>query len=130
MKTKEQITDFLKNSWSYIKRGKTEMWFLLSLYNTFLLYTMRYDISVSIFIIVLFGFILSSYFTGYYLIKKVDIVNPKINPFTQDNVQSAFFLNEGLIYLAEGNNDKAKELFIKSRELRRKWINNETIDVT
>jgi hypothetical protein len=98
--------DFIRKNWSYIKRGKTELWFLLSVYNTILLYSSRYRI-----------------------LNKVDIINPKILPFTQDNIQSAYFLNEGLICLSIGDHEGAEKFFIRSRLLRLKWINNESFDV-
>jgi hypothetical protein len=124
----EEIS-FSKNSWSYIKRGKSEMWFLLSIYNTILLYSTRYNISISMIIIAVLSFVILSYVVGYYLIKRVDIVNPKIIPFTQDNIQSAYFLNEGLICLSGGDNESARKFFIRSRSLRKRWINDESFNV-
>jgi uncharacterized protein HemY len=121
--------DFIRKNWSYIKRGKTELWFLLSVYNTILLYSSRYRISLSLIIMFITLIMVVFYIAGYYLINKVDIINPKILPFTQDNIQSAYFLNEGLICLSIGDHEGAEKFFIRSRLLRLKWINNESFDV-
>jgi len=114
-------TGTIRKLWTYFKKGKAEIWFLLSLYNTIQLWSIRgQKPELGISIILLLSIV--SIGVGYYIIKNVETTNPFVNPYTQDSLISTISLQNGLIELAKGNNEKAIEYFLEAKRLRDKWI--------
>lgn len=114
-------TGLFRKLWIYFKKGKTEIWFLIGIWNTIQLWGLRGQDQR--FIVILFGvFSIGSLFVGYILIKKVETTQTYVSPATQDAIKSSVNINEGFIQLCLGNNDIAIRYFKEARRLREKWL--------
>jgi len=114
-------TGLFRKSWIFFKKGKSEIWFLISLYNTIQLWTLR-GLNIYNGVLFLIALAISAFFLGIVLTKKVDTTNPYVNPYTQDNIKASILFYQAMREWFKGNTDKAFELIDKSLEIRYKWL--------
>jgi len=114
--------------WNYFKKGKSELNFLLNVYQTIILIwgvdaITKNNTSGLLLITVGFGlfiFILSLVI-GKYSLTKVDTALIFINPFNQDIVLFRGMLAKGFEYMAQGNMPTAALWFRKAQEITDRW---------
>jgi hypothetical protein len=121
-------TGTLRKTWVYFKKGKNESAFLLSIYNTVLIWWNlgnwdAYFKNMKLFIILFFPtFIIISILVGKYVTRNVDTTNPYINPFTQDNISAGILSSEALMDFFDGNIGLAKTKIKQSITIRERWM--------
>lgn len=128
----DKETGFFRRQWNYFKRGKSELNFLLNIYQTLvLLWGVGFIAGgwgnlitfTMIFGIVLFALSLG---IGKYSLEKLDPTLPFINPFTQDIVLYKKLMAEGLQALADDNKLFAMNCFRKADKILERWIKDDS----
>lgn len=125
---KREHTGPIREMWNYFKRGKSELNFLLNVYQTIILIwgvdaMTKSDNTGLIIVTIGFGvfiFILSL-IIGKYSLTTVDPALIFINPFNQDIVVFRGLLAEGLELMANGDTNGAREKFRKGAEITDRW---------
>ena len=124
-------TGLFRKAWIFFKKGKSEIWFVISLYNTIQLWTIQgINPYRGCCVLVLLG--VSAFFLGIFLTKKVETTNPYVNPYTQDNIKASILFYEAFkIYIenelefdldeAESNLNIALEKVNEALKIRYKW---------
>lgn len=79
-------TDFIRKLWDYFKNGKSEISFLISLYQLYLIYLIRDNNSLDHVVLIGIGFFIVSIVIGFFSVKKVKPTTVYTNPFSQDNI--------------------------------------------
>jgi hypothetical protein len=118
---KKKQTGLFRKLWVIFRDGKGEIWFLMSLYNTFQLWKMRQQ-NMNTFYLMMIGLFGLALVWGYIDIKKVKTSNPYLQPYAQDTLKASILLYDGFIELIDGQMENAKQYFIDAKELREKWI--------
>ena len=125
----KQETGPIRRYWNYFKRGKSEINFLLNIYQTIIIIWAGGSITGNAGSLVVFsiifgvGLFIVSLIIGKYSLTKVDTALPFINPFTQDIVLYRARMATGLYYLAQGNRSDAAEYFEQADKGLDRWIN-------
>ncbi len=116
--------------WNYFKRGKSEINFLLTIYNTILIIwaggTITGNTGSLISFSIVFGVVLFfvSLVIGKYSLKKLDTSMPYINPFIQDVTRHRSLMAEGQKALASNDKLYAINCFIEAEEVLERWLND------
>lgn len=124
----EKDTGPLRQNWNYFKRGKSEINFLLNIYQTIIIIWAGSRIAGGFWDLLIFSgifgiaLLIISVIIGKYSLTKVDTSMPFINPFTQDIVLYRARIATGLYYLAQGNPRDAVEYFEKAEQGLDRWI--------
>jgi hypothetical protein len=117
--------------WNRLKNGRSEIGVLWNTASFILLLAIRFDIELTSSLAIVFGivFLGISYIVGYYVTDNVLPETNRINPFSQDNINSAILLQQSLIYAYYYDKtkedkylDMAIEQMKKAQELRLKWL--------
>lgn len=104
-------TGFFRRQWNYFKRGKSEINFLLNIYQTLVIIWAGSQISGSFLKLLIatsiFGVIILivSLIIGKYSLTKLDTSLPYINPFAQDVVIFRHSLASGIVDIVEGKKE-------------------------
>jgi len=123
-------TGILRKMWIFFKKGKAEIWFLISLYNTIQLWALG-GVNITYGIMALIGLAIGAFFIGIVLTKKVETTNPYVNPYTQDNIKASILFYEAFkLYLEDcerivQEKEKLKESINKVDEalqIRYNWL--------
>ena len=123
----EKETGFFRRQWNYFKRGKSELNFILNIYQTIIIIwgvgtiTQVFNNLISFSILFAFVLFLLSLAIGKYSLTVIDTALPYINPFSQDIVIFRGLLAEGLELMASGDTDGARESFRRGIEITDKW---------
>ena len=125
---RDRKTGIIRKTWTYFKKGKAEITFVLSIYNTVLIWWSLGNLNVyfkniKIFIM-LFApiYLIISIIMGKYITRNVDTTNAYINPFTQDNLTAGILTSEALMDFFDGNTNSAVSKIKQSIEIRERWI--------
>lgn len=117
--------------WNRLKNGRNEVNLIINTINFILLISMRYSLKVNLInsIIISTVILIVLYMFGYYATNNILPESNRINPFSQDNINSAIYLQQSLIYFYEyiESNDvdkleKAKREMENAQNLRLKWL--------
>ena len=126
----EKETGFFREQWSYFKKGKNEINFMMNVYQTLiLLFSISFlgDLPVStiLFITILFvvGFVITANRIGRYTAKKVDTSGFYVSPFFQDQTHYRINLLWGLMHITD--NEKAQELFLDAININERWLRDD-----
>lgn len=123
-------TGRFRELWNYFKRGKSEINFLLNIYQTLIIIWAGTQISGNfwnmvilsgVFLVILF---IASLFIGKYSLTKVDTALPYIRPFAQDVTKYRILMARGNRDLAEGFDSLAKEKFAEAERILSRWLND------
>lgn len=108
-----------RKAYIYLKRGRSEISLLLTLYLT-------WRTSVDKFELIHLGYLASilvaGMAVGWFATKKLDTGSQFTNPWTQDYVRYRVHLCEGLILLSEGEKTQAYSEFIEGQKIMKKWL--------
>jgi hypothetical protein len=125
---RDRKTGIIRKTWTYFKKGKAEITFVLSIYNTVLIWWSLGNLNVyfkniKIFIM-LFApiYLIISIIMGKYITRNVETTNAYINPFTQDSLTAGILTSEALMEFFDGNRNSAVSKLKQSIEIRERWI--------
>ena len=123
-------TGRFRENWNYFKRGKSEINFLLNIYQTILIIWAGSRIAGGFWDLIFFSimFLVSLFFialiVGKYSLKKVDTSLPYINPFTQDVSVYRRLMAQGQGAIVGGDRQTAMRCFKEAYEVLERWIND------
>ncbi len=113
----------IRTLWTYFKKGKAELWFILSIYNSFILSQLKGNTVMHIiYVWLILGFIGGSIIIGWYVTKRIETQTPYISPYTQDFLKAELYLSNAIGYLICGQHEQALSEIQECRRLREKWI--------
>jgi hypothetical protein len=118
----------IRKLYFYFKRGKSEINFLLNIYQTIIIIWAGSQMSGGFWELVTYSvffgifLILISLVIGKYSLERVDPVTTFINPFTQDIVLYRQFMAKGEEARADFNEFAAMEFFKAASQILDKWI--------
>jgi len=127
----DKLKILIWTNWNKLKNGRNEIGVVWGTVSFILLIAIKLDIDLSLAAIVLLGsfFLVVSYLVGLYVTEYVIPETNRINPFSQDNINSSLYLQQSLIYFYQyfQTNDKAcleKAILEmdKAHDLRTKWL--------
>jgi hypothetical protein len=126
----EKETGPIRRYWNYFKRGKSEINFLLNIYQTIVIIwgaSNKGNIKALMIFTVFFGILLfvASIVIGKYSLTKVDPSLPYINPFAQDVTVYRSHMAAGMDALAADNRVYAMNCFSKAEAVLKRWINDD-----
>ena len=116
--------------WNYFKRGKSEINFLLNIYQTIIIIwaggTITGNTGSLIAFSICFGvfLFLVSLVIGKYSLTKVDTSMPYINPFTQDVSVYRRLMAQGQGANVAGDRETAMRCFKEAYVILERWIND------
>jgi len=122
-------TGLLRKTWTYFKKGKTEIAFVLSIYNTVLIWWKLGDLNlffknINTFIMLFTPiYFVISIIMGKYITINVDTTIPFVNPFTQDSIVAGVLSSEALIDWFDGDKELAISKIKQSIAIRERWMN-------
>jgi hypothetical protein len=132
MQIKEREESKIRQNWNYFKRGKSELNFLLNVYQTLVLIWGIDVLTKSgdnrlIIITVVFGVLvfISSLLIGKYSLEKVDTQLVYINPFVQDVVKWRYYMAVGMHLLSNDDKESAIESFESAILILEGWLNDD-----
>lgn len=114
----------LSQVWNYFKKGRGEIGLILSIYNMILTYSIKFNVDFTIMQYVGFSimFFVMCILIGIFLAENVEPENNRISPYSQDNLNSAIYLQESLKSYYKGDCNKAIDLISEAQKLRKKWL--------
>jgi hypothetical protein len=124
----DRKTGIMRKTWTYFKKGKAEITFVLSIYNTVLIWWSLGNLNVYFknikTFIMLFApiYLIISIIMGKYITRNVETTNAYINPFTQDSLTAGILTSEALMDFFDGNTNSAVSKLKQSIEIRERWI--------
>lgn len=117
-----------RTAWNYFKRGKSEINFLLTIYNTIIIIWAGGNGKTGILVgfSLIFGFLLFlvALIVGKYSLEKVDPTVAYLNPFTQDVSRYRSLMALGMEALAIGNREGAVLKFRDAERVLSRWLND------
>lgn len=114
-------TDIFRQILIYFRKGKSELWFLIGIYNTIQLWYLS-EGKVSNLLMIIFGSLIICILFGYIVIKKLETSNPYVNPFTQDTITASLLFYEALKYMILEDREKALFNIEEAIKLRERWV--------
>lgn len=121
------MTGPLREYWNYFKRGKSELNFLLNIFQTVIMVWAAGTVADIFGDIITFSIIFAvvlaagSLMVGKYSLTRVDTSIAFINPFAQDMVVFRGQLALGLEYLAIGDTARAQTAFSEAQDITDRW---------
>lgn len=125
---KNEYTGPLREQWNYFKRGKSELNFLLNIFQTVIMIWAAGTVAdifgdiITFSIIFAIGLAVASLIVGKYSLTRVDTSIAYINPFAQDIVVFRRELARGLEFMAKGDNMTAQKIFYNAQDIVEKWM--------
>lgn len=127
--SKIKETGFFREQWTFFKKGKNEINFMMNVYQTLiLLFSMSFIgnlplstllILTSIFVIM---FIIIANRIGKYTARKVDTSGFYVSPYFQDQTRYRINLLKGILAIIPLKNIEARMGIIEAIEINKKWL--------
>lgn len=110
--------------WLYFKKGRNEISFVYTAFNTILLISLVFDTTLTTNQYAMFGagFIVASMVLGVFINNEVEPQNSVINPFTVDNMLSLITMMRAMQLSYGGEYDEAIKEMENAVLLREKWL--------
>ena len=127
----DKLKILIWTNWNKLKNGRNEIGVIWGTVSFILLIAIKLDIDLSLTSIFLLGsfFLAVSYLVGLYVTEYVIPETNRINPFSQDSLNSSLYLQRSLIYFYQyfqtGNKEhleKAIAEMEQAHDLRTKWL--------
>lgn len=132
MKTGKE-TGLFREQWTYFKKGKNEINFMMNVYQTLiLLFSMSVmgDLPLTKLLGLTAVFVVSFFVIanriGNYTTKKVDPSGKFVSIYAQDENKFRVQLCRGLIHMSKGNSEQAINHFRNAEKISLWWIKEET----
>lgn len=120
-------TKLFRKLYIYFKKGKGEIFFLISLYNTYLISKLSSD-NIEVFLMgLIFTLFIVSIIVGYISAKYITPTTQIISPYAQDSILSGIYHKRGMICMCNGDYKEAMQYFEESITLNRKWMDREYV---
>lgn len=110
--------------WLYFKKGRNEISFFYTSFNTVLLISLAFDIQLTTRQYALFGvgFLIAAIVFGKFITREVEPQNSIINPFTRDNIESQCVMMKAMQLSMNGDYEEAIKVMDYALLLREKWL--------
>jgi len=127
----DKLKIFVWAQWNRLKNGRNEIGVIWGTVSFILLIAIKLDIDLSITSVAFLGslFLAVSYIVGVYVTEYVIPETARINPFSQDNINSSLYLQTSLIYFYQYFQTNDKEYLAKAvaemdraHDLRTRWL--------
>lgn len=127
----DKLKILIWTNWNKLKNGRNEIGVIWGTVSFILLIAIKLDIDLSLTSVILLGslFLAISYVVGIYVTEYVIPETARINPFSQDNINSSLYLQQSLIYFYQYFQTNDKEYLEKAitemdraHDLRTRWL--------